>query len=341
MILDITLRRNFPTRILMSFNFASFTNNLKDLGDKVTSEFNNEIMPFAQRTSRMVQERMGKVNVDEISQLPEEYRALAQKCNNVEKLYKNVLKVTQNYENESYDYPTNLQESFTEFSKNITDRVSNLSKATTPAEAQAALINSNTGEFKPPKTLYHALARATDGSVLTSSADKNQDPLVKALDLYSSNLTKIANARIGQDQLIKAKFNKPLCQTLRSLLSQSSSIQKKVEQKRIDYDLARQALSSCTNPSKEPQLRVAMENAEDEFANTVEDGISVMQNVLEHAKPLEELLELIKAQMAYHKLASELFGNMVGEFESLIEENKNLQSKNSGQRNSESGDFDI
>lgn len=335
------LTRQSPESSRMSFNFSSFTNNLKDFGDKVSTEFNNEFMPFAHRTSRMVQERMGKVNVDEISQLPEEYRELANKCNNVEKLYKNVLKITQNYESESYDYPTNLQESFTDFSKNITNRVSNLSKATTPAEAQAALINTNHGEFKPPKTLYHALSRATDGSVLTSSAENDQDPLIKALDLYSGNLNKIANARLGQDQLIKTKFNKPLITTLRSLLSQSSNIQKKVEQKRIDYDLARQALTNCTNPSKEPQFRVAMENAEDEFANTVEDGISVMQNVLEHAKPLEELLELIKAQLAYHKLASELLGNMVGEFETLIDENKNLHSKNSGQQNSESGDFDI
>lgn len=325
----------------MSFNFASFTNNLKELGGKVTSEFNNEIMPFAQRTSRMVQERMGKVNVDEISQLPEEYRQLADKCNNVEKLYRNVLKVTHIYETESYDYPINLQESFTDFSKNITNRVSNLSKATTPAEAQAALINSNHGEFKPPKTLYHALSRATDGSVLTSSADLDQDPLIKALDLYSSNINKIANARLGQDQLIRTKFNKPLTTTLRTLLSQSSSIQKKVEERRIDYDLARQALANCTNPAKEPQFRVAMENAEDEFANTVEDGISVMQNVLEHAKPLEELLELIKAQLAYHQLATEMLSNLVGEFDGLIEENKKSQSKSSGQPTSESGDFDI
>lgn len=323
----------------MSFNFSSFTKDLKNLGDRVTTEFNKEILPFAQRTTRMVQERIGKVNVDEISQLPSEYTDLADKCNNVETLYKNVLKVTQNYESESYDYPTNLQESFSDFGKNISSRVSNLSKATTPAEAQAALISPGAnGEFKPPKTLYHALSRATDGSILTSSADK--DPLVKALDLYSSNLNKIANARLGQDQLIKAKFNKPLATTLRSLLAQSSNIQKKVEQKRIDYDLSRQALTTCSNPTKEPELRVAMENAEDEFANSVEDAINVMQNVLEQAKPLEEILELIKAQLAYHKLAGELLGNMVGEFESLIDENSTLASGKSAQP-SESGDFDI
>lgn len=325
----------------MSFNFANFTSNLKSLGDKVSTEFNKEVVPFAQRTSRMVQEKMGKVNVDEISQLPTEYTELADKCNNVEKLYKNVLKVTQNYENESYDYPLNMQESFSEFGKNFSNRVSNLSKATTPAEAQAALINPASGEFKPPKTMYHALARATDGSILTSSAETNQDPLIKALDLYSANLNKVANARLGQDQLIKSKFNKPLSTTLRSLLSQSTTIQKKVEQKRIDYDLARQALTTCSNPAKEPQLRVAMENAEDEFANSVEDALLVMQNVLHQAKPLEEFLELIKAQLAYHKLASELLGGMVGDFENLIDENAKLQQSKPGQRNSESGDFDI
>lgn len=319
----------------MSFNFATFTNNLKNIGDKVSTEFNKEVLPFAQRTSRMVQERIGKVNVDEISQLPSEYTELAEKCNNVEKLYRNVLKVTQNYESESYDYPTNLQESFTEFGKNISTRVSGLSKATTPAEAQAALINPSNTEFKPPKTLYHALARATDGSILTSSAGTTQDPLIKALDLYSGNLNKIANARLGQDQLIKSKFNKPLSTTMRTLLVQSSTIQKKVEQKRIDYDVARQALTNCTNPAKEPQLRVAMENAEDDFANTVEDALSVMQNVLTQAQPLEELLELIKAQLAYHKLALELLGNMVGEFESLIDDSTAAKTAK------ESADFDI
>lgn len=321
----------------MSFNFSSFTKDLKSFGDKVTTEFNNEVLPFAQRTSRIVQEKIGRVNVDEISQLPSEYVELANKCNNVEKLYKNVLKITSTYDNESYDYPSNVQESFQEFSKNVTTRVTNLSKATTPAEAQAALISSNFKEAKAPKTLYHALARATDASVLTSS-DSQEDPLVKGLDLYSSNLTKIGNARLGQDQLIQTKFNKPLSTTLRQLISQSNNIQKKVEQKRIDYDLARINLTNCTNPSKEPQLRVIMENAEDDFANTVEDAINVMQNVLQNARPLEEFLELIKAQLAYHKLASELLGGIVNDFEGLIDENSKTSTSSQGR---ESGDFDI
>lgn len=321
----------------MSYNFSSFTKDLKSLGDKFSTEFSNEILPLAQRTSRLVQERIGKVNVDEISQLPSEYLDLALRCNNIEKLYKNVLKITANYENESYDYPTNVQELFTEFGKNMSDRFSNLSKATTPAEAQAALVHLNAGDFHPPKTLYHALSRATDGSVLAADA-ASKDPLVKGLDLYSSNLNKIANARLGQDQLIKAKFNKPLTTTLRLLIAQSNNIQRKVEEKRIDYDLARQALTNCLNPTKEPQLRVAMENAEDEFANTVEDAINILLNVLDKAKPLEELLELVKAQLAYHKLASELLGGMVGDLEGLIDENSKAPPA-TGSR--ELGDFDI
>lgn len=323
----------------MSFNFADFADNLKSLGGKVSSEFNKEVLPFAQRTTRMVQEKIGKVNVDEISQLPSEYTELAAKCNNVERLYKNILKVTQNYENESYDYPLNLQESFTEFGKDISSRVSNLSKATNTAEAQAALVNPVNGDFKPPKTLYHALARATNGSILASSGF--DDPLVKALDKYSSNLNKIANARLGQDLLIKSKFNKPLATTLRSLLAQSATIQKKVEEKRIDYDVARQMLTNCSNPAKEPQLRVSMENAEDEFANSVEDALSVMQNVLEQAKPIEELLELIKAQLAYHKLATELLGGMVGDMEDLIADSSKSQSTKIDSSISEAGDFGI
>lgn len=322
----------------MSFNFAELADNLKSFGDKVSSELNKEVIPFAQRATRLVQEKMGKVNVDDISQLPYEYVELAARCNSVERLYKNVLKVTQNYENESYDYPLNLQESFADFGKNISSRVANLSKATNTAEAQAALVSPIDGDFKPPKTLYHALARATDASVLTLG-DPSDDPLVQALDLYSSNMNKIANARLGQDQLIKAKFNKPLCTTLRSPLAQSAAIQKKVEKKRVDYDVARNTLTNCSNPAKEPLLRVAMENAEDEFANTVEDALSVMQNVLDQAKPIAELLELTRAQLAYHKLANELLGAMVGDMEGFLEV-RAPSSKIDGSI-SEAGDFGI
>ncbi|CAK7904105.1 hypothetical protein CAAN1_13S02872 [[Candida] anglica] len=333
----------------MSFNFSAFTKDLKSLGDKVTSEFNNELLPFAQRTSRMVQERIGKVNVDDISQLPSEYTELAAQCNNIERLYKNVLKITGTYETEGYDYPTNVQESFTEFGQNLTSRVQSLSRATTPAEAQAALLSGTAlggsgsagagGEFKPPKTFYHALARATDGSVLDAQASQRDDPLVKCLDQYSSTITKIANARLGQDQLVATKFNKPLTTTLRSLISQSNSIQKKVDAKRLDYDLARLNLANCSSPAKEPQLRVVMEAAEDDFANTVEDAINIMQNVLDNAKPLEEFLELVKAQLAYHKLAAELLGGLASDFEALVEDKAKKDGSASSAR--ESGDFDI
>lgn len=326
-----------PAPTTKAFNISNFTKDLRSLGDKVSHEFNNEILPLAQRTSRRVQERIGQVSADDISQLPSEYVELADKCNNIERLYRNVLKVTVNYEHESYDYPLNLQELFSEFSRNVQLRVNNLARATTPAEAQAALVLPEQ-EYRPPKTLYHALARATDGSVLDAAATAaggggDADPLVRCLDLYLSNLLKIANARLGQDQLIKTRFNAPLTATLRQLILQSNAIQKKVEQKRIDYDLARVALAGCLNPAREPQLRVAMENAEDDFANTVEDAILVMQNVLAHAKPVEEFGELVKAQLAYHKLALELLGGLVHDFEALVDEKKGTAR--------DAGDFDI
>lgn len=331
----------YPT---MAFNFANLTKDLKLLSDRVSSEFSSEVLPFAQRQARIVQERLGKVPEDEISQLPLEYTDLAAKCNNIEQLYKNLLKVTSVYSNESYDYPGNLQESLGEMGRDWGSRVLNLSKATTPQEAQQALVNPGTGDFRPPKTLYHALLRASNPDQLAtpqqefSTLPQNpEDPLVKGLTIYSEGMNKIGNARLGQDQLICTKFNEPLTTTLRQLISQLNNIQKKVEQKRIDYDLARLNLASCTVATKEPQLRVVMENAEDEFANTVEDAINIMNNVLANAKPLEEFLELIKAQLAYHKLALELLGTMTTQFEQLVEENHDQDVT----APSDSGDFDI
>ena len=246
--------------------------------------------------------------------------------------------MTGNYDNESYDYPTNLQESFSEFSKNLSSRLSNLSKATSPAAAQEALINSNAGQVEPPKTFYHALARATSGSNITSDGEQSET-LVKGLDLYSSNLTKIANGRLNQDQLIRSKFNSPFATTLRQWFAQINNIQRNVEEKRLDYDLARLNLTNCSNPAKEPQLRTTLENAEDDFANTVEDAVSILQNVASNVKPLEEILELAKAQLAYHKLAAELLDNSVVNLEGLVKEMSLKGDDSHAQRESE--DFDI
>ena len=322
----------------MAFNFSNVTKDLKDIGSRFSNEFSNEFLPMAQRTSRKMQERMGQIRGEDISQLPQEYLELAEKCNKLEKLYKNVLKVTGNYDNESYDYPTNLQESFSEFSKNLSSRLSNLSKATSPAAAQEALINSNAGQVEPPKTFYHALARATSGSNITSDGEQSET-LVKGLDLYSSNLTKIANGRLNQDQLIRSKFNSPFATTLRQWFAQSNNIQRSVEEKRLDYDLARLNLTNCSNPAKEPQLRTTLENAEDDFANTVEDAVSILQNVASNVKPLEEILELAKAQLAYHKLAAELLDNSVVNLEGLVKEMSLKGDDSHAQRESE--DFDI
>ena len=322
----------------MAFNFSNVTKDLKDIGSRFSNEFSNEFLPMAQRTSRKMQERMGQIRGEDISQLPQEYLELAEKCNKLEKLYKNVLKVTGNYDNESYDYPTNLQESFSEFSKNLSSRLSNLSKATSPAAAQEALINSNAGQVEPPKTFYHALARATSGSNITSDGEQSET-LVKGLDLYSSNLTKIANGRLNQDQLIRSKFNSPFATTLRQWFAQSNNIQRNVEEKRLDYDLARLNLTNCSNPAKEPQLRTTLENAEDDFANTVEDAVSILQNVASNVKPLEEILELAKAQLAYHKLAAELLDNSVVNLEGLVKEMTLKGDDSHAQRESE--DFDI
>lgn len=52
----------------MSFNFSNFTKDLKSFGDKISTEFNKEVVPLAQRTSRLVQEKMGNIKQDDISQ---------------------------------------------------------------------------------------------------------------------------------------------------------------------------------------------------------------------------------------------------------------------------------
>ena len=52
--------------------------------------------------------------------------------------------------------------------------------------------------------------------------------------------------------------------------------------------------------------RSEMEAAEDEFVSAVDDAMSKMKMVVEAPETLKTLNDLIKAQLAYHKLAFEV-----------------------------------
>lgn len=94
---------------------------------------------------------------------PTEYKTLERRCDALRAAHQNLLKIAKTYGTESYDYPTNINESLGEFGHNIQHSVTfwasqatkgtNLPKVEPPAEKQQ----------EQKKTLNHALSRAAAG----------------------------------------------------------------------------------------------------------------------------------------------------------------------------------
>jgi hypothetical protein len=143
--------------------------------------------------------------------------------------------------------------------KSIQEKVSNLSTASSAAEAQAALVKPATKP--PPKTLNHALARA---SLAGSELVGNQDHFGAALGKYSAALDKIGNARLQQDNQIVSRFNSAMSTTVNSHIAFALKARRQVHNARLTLDAAK-ATAKAARPEKADAARVEVEHAEDAF----------------------------------------------------------------------------
>lgn len=244
--------------------------------------------------------------------MPEEYQELERRIDALKKVHQKLLSVTSQYENEGYDYPPNLKESFVDLSRTISEKVSTLSQAGSAHEAQAILTSP--GSKKEPKTLNHALGRAALAG--SEGLGPNSKPLADALQKYAITEEKIGEARLAQDQLIVTRFNSAFATTLNTSIQFANKARKNVQNARLTLDAAKASAKSA-KPEKQAAARLQVEQAEDEFVAATEEAVSVMKNVLDTPEPLRNLSELINAQLAYHKAASELLSQLVPEIEDL------------------------
>jgi thiamine phosphate synthase YjbQ (UPF0047 family) len=304
----------------MSF-FQNFTKSVQsglNEGLKEAQKLSSDFTPLAQRTARQLQEKLGQTN--DISQLPQEYVELERKIDTLKVVYNNLLSVTSTYENESYDSPSHLKESVIDISKTISTKVEKLANARSTEEAQAILVASNAKT--QPKTLNYALSTATNLSALKiqqSSNDDSFDSIAQGLTQLGQVEAKIGEARLQQDKLIKAKVNGPFRRQLKENLQRADRARKLVENKRLSYDAARASLKNA-KPEKEASLRVTLETLEDEFAAATEDAVAVLRQVVESSSIVTELVELVTAQLAYHKAATQLLEDVLPGLEDLRDE---------------------
>jgi len=276
--------------------------------------------PFAQRTQQYVKEQLGQSN--EKTQLPPDYLELEQRVDALKQVHQKLLAVTNQYNNEGYDYPPNIRESFTDLGRSISDKVSLLSKASTPGEAQAAFTAPPSAKPQP-KTFNHAIARASLASsqllTQTNPSGVGEDPLASALEKYALAEEKVGEARLAQDQQIQSRFLAGWSTTLNTNLMFATKARKSVENSRLMLDSTKAAKKSAVmgrgmNPDDETALseeaRAEIEAAEDEFVTQTEEAVGVMKNVLDTPEPLRNLADLIAAQLEFHKKAYEILSEL-------------------------------
>ena len=194
------------------------------------------------------------------------------------------------YQNEAYDYPPNIRESFGDLGRSISDKVGLLSKASSPAEAQAAFTAPPSAKPQP-KTFNHAIARASLASshLLTDNPSSgSQEPLAQALEKYALAEEKVGEARLAQDQQIQARFLAGWQTTLNTNIQFATKARRNVENSRLMLDSTKAAKKSQVqgrgfNPDDETALseeaRAEIEAKEDDFVSQVEEAQGVMKNV--------------------------------------------------------------
>ncbi|KAI6018132.1 hypothetical protein PISMIDRAFT_683183 [Pisolithus microcarpus 441] len=289
---------------------SSFSNiNFSQAGSKLTKGFNSGV--------QLTRERFGQVAPEDITELPQEYKDLEARVDALRQAHISLLKITKAYENESYDYPVQIQESITELSTTIGHGITNfaannLKGTNLPVPSPVAAPTAQ------PKTLPHALCRAATSaaSAMQGAPGGNEHKFCNALAEYAGAWEKIADARIQHDESIYTEYLQPWQTTLSTSIGAAMKARQAVRSSRVELDAAKQTLKNA-GPAKHEQARLDVENAEDDLVQKTEVAITLMKAVLENPEPLKNLNELAKAQLLYFAAAAEALSSAQGAIEEL------------------------
>ncbi|KAI6001837.1 BAR domain-containing family protein [Pisolithus albus] len=289
---------------------SSFSNiNFAQAGSKLTKGFNSGV--------QLTRERLGQVAPEDITELPQEYKDLEARVDALRQAHISLLKITKAYENESYDYPVQIQESITELSTTIGHGITNfaannLKGTNLPVPSPVAAPTAQ------PKTLPHALCRAATSAAnaMQGAPGGNEHKLCNALAEYAGAWEKIADARLQHDESIYTEYLQPWQTTLSTSIGAAMKARQAVRSSRVELDAAKQTLKNA-GPAKQEQARLDVENAEDDLVQKTEVAITLMKAVLENPEPLKNLNELAKAQLLYFAAAAEALSSAQGAIEEL------------------------
>ncbi|CEP07185.1 hypothetical protein [Parasitella parasitica] len=293
-----------------TLNANALLNNTLDGFANLSSRFN----PFAQKFNKSLgqvrqyaQEKLG--TAENVTELPQEYKDLEKRLDALRSVQTNMLKVSRTYNNSSYDYPVQIQESLIGMTNTVTREIQHL--ALSSAADRASDHAPTTAE--EPKTLLHGLARvASQGS----QAIGVEEPLGTALFKYATITEKVADARVKMDHAIVEKFNKPVQTTLNSSIEQANKARRNVQSIRLSLDACKARYRSA-RPDRSEAARLEVEQVEDQFVAAVEEATNLMKAALENPEPFRNLADLVQAQLQYFKEAHELLGDLAPELDEI------------------------
>jgi hypothetical protein len=224
-------------------------------------------------------------------------------------------RVTKAFESETYDYPSQIQESVAELGANFTRGVTNFAannlKGTNlpaPSPTEAPLPQH--------KTLPHALSRAANmaSSTLAQAPGGKDDRLGQALTGYGGAWEKIGDVRVQHDEAVVHGFLVPWQQTLQTSINVAIKARQAVRLSRLELDAAKQTYvirgthlthtppfyaAVCihvltwycrpfrlknASPTKQEHARLEVENAEDDLVQKTEVAITLMKAVLDNVR---------------------------------------------------------
>jgi len=307
-------------------------------------KFNNMMLEWGARvtdgiqsTSELARQSLGQV--DHKTELPEEYLRLRARIQALEKANARMLKVTSHFGKETYDYPTNLQETFSEVSRNFLDSINTISHAKSSQELTAALSGNHPNVVHQPKTFSHAISRAAFASSGLISGSRTEvasqqdatDRLADALEKYAVACEQIGNARIEQDHSIQNGAINGWTEANKVNIQHAIGSCKRLEEARLKLDVLkskskpRGGLFSPTKKGAAPddgdvddsglteEQRQKLEEEEAAFASQVQDTESEIAAVLDMPDSIKSLVELVEAQHRYHQTAADVLSKLITE----------------------------
>ncbi|KIY63822.1 hypothetical protein CYLTODRAFT_359325 [Cylindrobasidium torrendii FP15055 ss-10] len=277
------------------------------IGEIKFGEQANKLAKELQSTVQLTRERLGQVAVEDITELPQEYKDLEARVDALRNAHIAMLKITNVYATEQYDYPVQVQESLAEFGSTVSAGFSAL------ASAAGRPVSPPVEKVPQHKTLPHALTRA---SHTAATALPPSEKLTIALSQYAVGWEKVASARVSHDVTIQERFLEPWQRTLNTGITAAVKARSAVERSRLELDAAKLSLKSA-GPQRQERAQLNMENCEDDLVQKTEVAITLMKTVLDNPEPLKQLNELVKAQLSYFAQAAEVLTDAQGQIDDL------------------------